>query len=683
MTAALGYLLTGALFVGLCAALATVWKDRQERGRLLAAFAASIVWAAAYAGELSRWSLPYQLGPIADALRAGAWYALLGSMLVSLGLRPRNRAVLRILWIGALAVTIVAQVLLEPTRPVVKAMLVLELLLAAGGLMLIEQLLRNSPVPNRWAVKYLCFGLGLAFAFDVYMFSEGVLLGAVDPDLVVARGYVNALGGAAICVAVRRNPRFDLVLSHGMVFFLGTAIAVGCYLLLMALGGYYVRVFGGDWGVVAQPVLLAAALLGLLVLLFSDTVRSKFKVFLHKHFKRYKYDYRHEWLRFTRTLSDAAGQEDILATSIRAMAQIVESPGGVMWVADDRGNVYHPVAAVPPGSEPRESGVRASDALLEFLAARRWIVDLRELRAAPARYDPLVVPEWVTARPKAWLVIPLLLGSTLVGFVVLDEAPVPTELNFEDHDLLKMVGRDVATHVSQYEASRRLAESQQFATYHRLSAFVMHDLKNLIAQLSLVVRNAEKHRRNPEFVDDSIATIANSVERMRRLIGQLGSSSPASGQHRVSLGRILETVVGRAAARVPRPRLVLQDPDAEVLADPERLASVLGHVVSNAQDAAGERGTVTVALASHAGFVHVMVTDDGPGMDQAFVRTKLFKPFETTKGEAGMGIGAYQVREYVRVLGGKVAVQSAPGCGTTFEICLPIAASAGFAVTES
>jgi putative PEP-CTERM system histidine kinase len=180
-----------------------------------------------------------------------------------------------------------------------------------------------------------------------------------------------------------------------------------------------------------------------------------------------------------------------------------------------------------------------------------------------------------------------------------------------------------------------------------------------------VVHNAEKHKRNPEFVDDAIATIANSVDRMSRLLVQLTQGQAAEQRRSVDLADLLARVVQRAANRLPHPTLkVISDCSTE--ADPDRLIMVLDHVIRNAQDATGENGEVEIELDCEAQAPRIHVRDNGIGMDETFQRDRLFRPFDTTKGSKGMGIGAYQAREYLRSLGGEVSVSSAPGQGTTF-----------------
>jgi putative PEP-CTERM system histidine kinase len=262
--------------------------------------------------------------------------------------------------------------------------------------------------------------------------------------------------------------------------------------------------------------------------------------------------------------------------------------------------------------------------------------------------------------------------KNLVGFFVLYEPPPPFQLTFEDRDLLKTVGRHIATQLAQHEADRKLAESRQFEAYNRLTAFMMHDLKNSIAQLQLIVANADRHKSNPEFIDDSIATIENAAERMTRLIEQISSASATLRLQQVVLDDLVRTAVARCAQRAPIPTLTALAADATIEADAERLTAVIEHVIRNAQDAATSASVVSVETSSADGEVTIQVTDTGRGMEPEFVRERLFRPFDSTKGSKGMGIGAYQTREYIQMLGGRVEVLSSPGSGTRFSITLPL-----------
>jgi putative PEP-CTERM system histidine kinase len=312
--------------------------------------------------------------------------------------------------------------------------------------------------------------------------------------------------------------------------------------------------------------------------------------------------------------------------------------------------------------------------LPRFLLERQWVVDLAEYGEFPERYGHLELPAWLVPGGPWRIITPLLVGSRLLGFLALRAPPPPFSMTFEDRDLLKTAGRHVAAQLAQQQADERLAQGRQFDAYNRFAAFVMHDLKNSVAQLQLLVANAARHRDEPEFFEDAISTISNAVERMTRLIEQLQGRDIAGATREVELAAVVRAAVQRAQARRPAVSMRGELDGATVQADPERLTTILDHVIRNAQDATSASGSVELLLAAGNGNAHITVNDSGAGMDAEFIRQRLFRPFDTTKGSKGMGIGAYQVREYVRSLGGDIDVQSTPGVGTQFCIRLELCA---------
>jgi putative PEP-CTERM system histidine kinase len=305
---------------------------------------------------------------------------------------------------------------------------------------------------------------------------------------------------------------------------------------------------------------------------------------------------------------------------------------------------------------------------------RHWIYDLTE--PPPLDDERLRAPGELAALPRAWLLVPLLLGDRLIGVVLLAQARARRVFDWEDIDLLRAAGSHVAGVLGQASIARRLAEARQFEGFNRLTAFLMHDLKNVAAQQSLLLQNAERHKRNPEFVDDMLATVANSVRRISRLLEQLRSGVVPAAQGRTQLAAAIDKALGECRAQPPKPDCRSVAENLWVRGDTDQLATVLGHVLRNAQDAAQTHGHVTLVVKHAAGEAVIEIEDDGGGMDETFIRDKLFKPFYTTKASRGMGIGAYQAREYVRSLGGSVSVDSAPGRGTVFTIRLPLAETA-------
>jgi putative PEP-CTERM system histidine kinase len=567
---------------------------------------------------------------------------------------------------------------------------------------LLEQIYLNAREGGRYALKFLVIGLGLAFVYDLFLFSQAHLLRGIEPATWQARGLVTALTVPLIAIAARRNPQWslNLFISRHVVFYSASFLIVGIYMLLMAAGGYWVRLRGGDWGRVAQLVFVAGAAVVLLMVISSGSLRRRLRVFLNQHFYRNKYDYRLEWLRFVQTLSTPLEGVDARENAVRAMAQAISSPGGVLYLKSEDGAAFRSVTSWPASEIDirRYPPLPSQDEPAAFLQDRQWVIDLHELRASPDAYGNLALPEALAGTPdqgpmRDRLIVPLNHRDELIGFTILAAPPPPFKPNYEDRDLLKMMGRHVAVHLAQYDADRRLAESRQFETYHRLTAFVMHDLRNLAAQLALIVSNAEQHKRNPEFVDDAIGTIANSTERMQRLIDQLQRREMQASTRRVALAEVARRACERCNARRPVPSCGGVVEDAWVEADPERLTMIVEHVIRNAQDATPEEGSVvlsvsldgsgdTMELAVPMGgtsqlrvpTVALTVADSGSGMSAEFISERLFKPFDTTKGSKGMGIGAYQVREYVKSLGGRVDVASRVDQGTRITLRIPLAA---------
>jgi putative PEP-CTERM system histidine kinase len=418
-------------------------------------------------------------------------------------------------------------------------------------------------------------------------------------------------------------------------------------------------------------IIAGVALLVLVLLAVVPSFRASLRVHLLKLFSRYKYDYRREWLRFIDTLSSAES-EHVHNIAVRAVAQIVKSPGGIVWAKPPDEAFYVPVGAWE-SDMPAKASIPENASLIRFLERRQWIIDLNEFTEHPQRYDDLELDDLFVNEPNWWLIVPLLLGNDVFGFIVLLRPMVTFKLNFEDHDLLKTVGKQVATHIKQAEVDRRLAEISQFTTYNRLSAYLMHDLSNLIAQHSLVVQNAERFRNNPDFVDDAFRTIAHSVSRMERLVSHLSRRPKPPSSRRLDIREVLRTAVDRSLQQEPAPQLDVSDAPLYARADPEQLTTVIEHLIRNAQQAISGDGSVRVCLAVQGEMVQVSIVDTGCGMSPEFVRERLFRPFDSTKGSESMGIGAYQAREYIRSIGGQVHVSSEVGVGTTFALALPLA----------
>jgi putative PEP-CTERM system histidine kinase len=644
------------------------------------ALAATAAWAWAGLADLFAATVLFmRLGALADLLAYACWFGLLLRLLrPAAGARPAPA----VAWLARVAIAVVLaaallQVLVisglgrvdERSRLVLLSWMVLPVL----ALVLVEQLLRNLQEDALWNVKPLCLGLAGAFLFDLYLFSNAVLFNNVDADAISIRGFVHALVVPLLMLSLLRGKHWlgTLRMSRKAAFQSATLVIAGGYLLFISAVGYYVRLFGGEWGRALQLGLVFLAAVALVVVVLSGSTRAKLRVWLGKHFFRYRYDYRDEWLRFTRTLSAQSSPQQMGQQVIRGLADLLDSPGGGLWL---RGpgpgdGAFRQTARwnMPPcdAVEPEAS------ALGSFIRRTGWVINLEEYRSIPRLYDGLSLPGWLQELPRAWLVVPLCVGDELIGFVVLASARAAVDVNWEVNDLLKTAGRQAASFLAQMQATEALLEARKFDAFNRMSAFVVHDLKNIVTQLSLMMKNAKRLHANPEFQQDMLMTIENSLEKMRQLMLQLreGATPPGTALG-VDLGRLAQRIESNAAQR-GRKLDVSLDERVFTRGHEERLERVIGHVVQNALDATGGDGRVWLKVDRQGGQARVEVGDTGHGMSPEFIRDRLFKPFQTTK-TSGMGIGAYESFQYVQELGGSITVKSEPAAGTEVTMLLPL-----------
>jgi putative PEP-CTERM system histidine kinase len=676
----LSYGLAAIAFGALTALLMSSWRGRVQGALLAASSAFTALWAAAAAFQIFAGRPPYVLVDVLEVLRDGAWLAFLILLLgAARRASPAFTRTLRFITaaLGVFCLVVIAILLLRQPSVFEEfsgasyfADILGRVILSVAGIVTVEQLYRNVLPQQRWGVKFLCLGAGGLFAYDFYLYSDAMLFKRLDVAIWDARGIINAFAVPLVAVSAARNPDWslDVTVSRRVLFHSATLFGAGVYLLGMAAAGYYIRFVGGQWGAVFQVTFLFGALILLMIVLFSGTVRARLKVFLSKHFFSYRYDYREEWLRFTHTLSEGEPGVQLRERSIQAIAQLVESPAGALWLRQDSEEFQRAAHwNLPDGRGTLSVG----SPLAQFLEHRQWVIDLDELEAYPERYDDLTPPELLHAIPRIWLVVPLILHENLLGFVILARSRGQITLNWEVSDLLKTAGRQVASYLAQLEAANALLVARQFDSFNRMSAFVVHDLKNLVSQLSLLLSNAQKHKHNPEFQDDMLQTVGHSVEKMKRLLLQLRSGNPIPEKPMaLALVEVLKQAIAGQDGSPIKPKLVADGIAPLVVANRERLTRVLGHLVKNAIEATPAQGQVSVRVASMGKFAIIEVADTGRGMTEQFIRDKLFRPFESTK-ETGMGVGTYECQQYVQELGGRIEVSSIESKGSTFRVYLP------------
>ena len=619
-----------------------------------------------------------------ETLRNTAWFFLLSALISRQQFNNNYSLFLNSRLANGLALLIVFTLVLEAfsdLRYQIQQLLGQDLRLfihvvfAIMGLMLVEQLYRNATLDYHWTIKFLCLGLGALFTIDFIVYSKSLLYTQLDSLLWNSRGFINALIVPLLAVSILRLQTIKvlrLTASRTIVFHTTVLFGSGLYLILMSLAGFYIRDYGGDWGEIAQIIFIFLALLLLAILFVSGKVRAMTKVFVNKHFFHYRYDYRDEWIKLSKTIAQLNSINQLSGFIIKTLSELADSSGGGLWLKNEQGDFYlteeSNLGFYPPQL------VKADQSLIQFMLKKQWVIDFVELSNSPALYDEVDLSQWQAEQNNICLIIPLFRQNELEAFVVLTKAKVPRQLIWEDHDLLKTVGMQLTNALALSHASDALSRSRQFEAYNRLSAFLVHDLKNLVSQVSLIVKNAEKHKYNPEFIDDSIETLENVVFKIEHLLSQLKKGLiKTDNKIIINLVDVIKDVAIQQAGNKPTLQLTENPDKIEVLGEKEKITAILGHLVQNAQEASADNGFVRLELSKDEHQAIIKVIDNGSGMDNKFIAERLFKPFDTTKGNAGMGIGVYEARDYIVKYSGSCDVESKLGEGTTFTIKLPLA----------
>ncbi len=676
--------LAGAMAYGLL--LITTFFKKSRQPSFTIAIAISLLWCLIVVHTTQDHKLYLADTLIYETLRNASWLVLLSTMLSPPQQHEDKHFIFKINYLTPISLLTIFTASIESFPSLldlfrnslnIDPRFSVHVIYAVFGLILVEQLYRNTPLRQRWNVKYICLGLGSLFAVDFLVFSKSLLYIQLDINLWQTRGVINAV--VAVLLMVTRNridhvvDPYDASVPRKTIFYTTVLFGCGLYLILMSLTGFYLKQANAQWGETAQTLFIFLAILLLITAFASGKIRALAKVYFSKHFFHYSYDYRTEWLKISKALAQLESLTELKNFIITTLTELVDSSGGGLWLKNEHGQFFL-VAEQNLRLTPQEIDyLKSGRDLPQYLSTKQWVIDFFELAHAPEVYDDIDLSPWCYEDSQVWLIIPLFHLNHLEAFVVLTQARVARKLNWEDHDLLKTVGMQLANALALNRASEELASNRQFETYHRLSAFLVHDLKNITAQISLIVKNAEKHKNNPDFFDDTIDTLKNVVNKMQHMVEQLkhGQNQKSSA----AIVNLVDVIRNIEQQHLGSPPLQVKSNlhECNIHGDKLKLTNILTNLIQNAQDATQHMdGMVTLELTKDPDYAVMDLSDNGIGMDQKFISERLFKPFDTTKGNAGMGIGAYEARDYILKNGGHISVESEPGKGTTFTIQLPL-----------
>jgi putative PEP-CTERM system histidine kinase len=663
------------VFLALLAWRLGVASTRPGRGLLLAGFAVTGCWA-----WLNAVAPGDPLAAYAETARNLVWIGLLYSLSASSDERQRG---VRLVY-GAVSAVLGMQLVADALSLVVdhgavaETAVLLRITAAAGALVLVHNLYGQASPSSRSNIRLGMLALACMWTYDLNLYTVLFLDARTASGLIEARGLAVALTGPLFALAAKREDGWRIRLSRAATFQSLSLLAICAYFAVMAILATALRGTGWDWSRAILVALLAAMTVGAMVLLPSARARSWVKVKIAKHLFEHRYDYRTEWLRFTETLGSAGPEAPPLGQRvIKAFADILDAPGGLLLAAGPDGAITTAASFEWPLRNPPAGEVGRSRDFWQAVEASGRILQLDAVRGGWG--DPkdrsIEVPDWMVELEPAWAGIPLIHNERLVGLVLLAAPEYRRALDWEDFDLLRTAGRQAASSLAEAHGQEALSNAQRFEEFNRRFAFILHDIKNLVSQLSLLSRNAERHADNPDFRSDMIATLRSSVGKMNELLARLSPQAAASPQKLEAqpLRDVLASAI--AAKRRGHDVRLLGDASLAAVIDPPGLEQAVGHLLQNAVEASPAGEPVIVRVSRRRDEICVAIVDKGAGMDGDFVRNRLFQPFASTKPD-GFGIGSFEARSLISAMGGRLVVDSRPGAGTEFSIYLPAAPAA-------
>ena len=528
--------------------------------------------------------------------------------------------------------------------------------------------LRGSRHEDRWRMKYLIVGLGGINLVRFFLLSQMLLFQVVLAAYVTTAAATLVFGNLAVGASLIRTRllRSEVTVSRDLVYRSLVVVALGGYLLVVGALGSLLNYMGIAEELLWGSVLIFVSSLAVGAVLLSESVRWRVKRFIARHFYRTKYDYREQWLRFTQRLGSLVSLEQLGPVLVSGVTDAAGAARGALYLVGARDGRYHLAGTVELQGIP--AVLEPSAPIPARLARETAPVPLTgALRETP---PGMLLGEGAVVVPLRW-------AGELVGVMLVGPERAGTPYSREDLEFFMTVGEQAAGVIVTARLSETLTQAREFEAFHRLTSFVIHDLKNAVSALSMLSQNALQHFEDPEFQKDALKTLSRTVDRMKALLARL-AAAPDAGRLRsepVDLSALaLEATRPLDGGRVS---LVKEfAPLPTVAGDAEALLKVIQNLVTNAVESVKGSGTVTVRSYEEAGAAVCEVTDTGCGMSAEFIQKSLFAPFKSTKS-GGWGIGLYQAKGIVDAHGGAIEVTSREGAGSTFRLRLPLTRTTG------
>jgi putative PEP-CTERM system histidine kinase len=542
---------------------------------------------------------------------------------------------------------------------------IVQLLVTVGILAGLEACLRTSRGANRRRVKYLVLGLGGIFLIRFYVLSQVLLFQTFMEVYVKTSAATLLLGNLFIALPITRDELrgAEITVSRQMLYRSVVVSVLGLYLFAVAVVGSLLTYLAIPEETFWASVVIFVSALGLAAVLLSDRLRWRLQRFIARHFYRSKYDYREQWMTFTKRLTPLLSAGEIGHELIEAITEASGATTGAVYLLEPGDTQYRLRGRVGAPTFPQTIAVGAS--------LPSWLRTTIAAAPVPPALSSLVGD----ARLSLTIAAPLRWRHTVIGFIVLGPERSGAEYTIEDLEFLSTVAAQAAGSLATARLSESMAQARQLETFDRVTAAVIHDIKNCVGALSMLSRNALRNFGDPEFQRDTITTLSRTVDRMRRLLARLSSPLADTANMQAEPVDLAALIVDATTPLAGGGRVQLVrdlHPVGEIRGDREALLRVVENLVTNAIEAIDGDGVVTIRLRPAGERAVVSVADTGCGIAEDFLQRRLFSPFQSTKKD-GWGVGLYNTKQVIDRHLGEITVETVVGQGTTFSVSLPLA----------
>jgi len=539
----------------------------------------------------------------------------------------------------------------------------------------LEAVYRNSKKEQRWRIKYSIIGIFAAFSYYIYLVTRAMLFHRVRLSYLPTGSAIIFLcsGLLAFNFIRHRLMNVDIFISRQVFYGSFTLVTVSLYLLLVGFIGELVKILDVSFNLLFYPAFILGSLIALAVFCLSEKIRTVVKRYIDRHFYKNKFDYRFEWIELTNKIGSVVNLKELLIRFMDLIAETMCVSEVSIWLFDDEDKKFHLSGFRNLYLSESETGISLDDPFIGYLQEKSGPFSLFS-RTTDHKVEELYSAyEKFFIRYKVYTISPFIVKDEFLGFMTLGEESTGEIYNYEDFDMLKTMCLQVANIILNIKLSERLGIAREMDLINKISSFVLHDLKNFVSMLSLIVQNASQNMEDPEFQKDVLKTISKTIENMKELMARMSTLPKEIELHKapINLSSLLKDIVDKVKLSKNGITLMENYSDLPMVSlDSEKIQGVLRNLIINAQESLKDTGAISISTFAENGNVVVEIKDNGPGIPREFLKGKLFKPFQTTK-KKGLGIGLYQCKTIIAAHGGKIEVESEEGDGAQFRIYLP------------